>query len=91
MDYRQFSPHYKVFRLPPVRRLTSPIPSFVISFCFRFCNLFPGQGGGLGFSFSLSEPLGSYTRPCFEGVGGFILSTTIVVLELGGSSSREIA
>ena len=54
--------------------------------------LIPGQGRGPGFSFSCCRNLRvPVTRPCFEGVGGFFLSIKIVLFELGGPSSREIA
>ena len=57
-----------------------------------FCLFFPGQGVGLGFSFSCCRNLRvPVTRPCLDGVGGFILSIKIVFLGLGGPSSREIA
>ena len=53
--------------------------------------LVPGQGGGLGFPFSCCRNLRvPVTRPCLGGVGGLILSIKIVLLELGGRSSREL-
>ena len=52
--------------------------------------IFPGQGVGLGFSFSCRSFAAS-TRGGVEGGGGFILSIKIVFFELGRPSSREIA
>ena len=51
---------------------------------------FPGQGVGLGFSFSCRSFAAS-TRGGVDGVGGFILSIKILLFELGRPSSREIA